>query len=529
MNQRTPKKINLLRLVLGIALATGVLTFGNVFHASYQVQRTHLINVTLESNFNYAQKLASSTQDFLLAAQKQIAMAAQWVAPFYSDQEALQVAGERLRLQTQSFNSVIFLNQEGVVLATSPESLNIVGQIAQMEDVQKALRSPGPFVSAPIVSITNTLIIFIAHPVVSSDGEHLGLVGGTLYLQQPSILNRLLGNHYYTDGSHLYVVTQDKQLIYHPHQDRIGKIVEEDNAIMEAIASGQGGKQLQKNDQDQSMLAGYAIVPATGWAIVAQSPLEVAIAPLESLMQQVIYKIMPLTVIILLLIWWGAKKIVRPLHSLADNAREMSSSHAVQNIQKVPSWYYESYELKNALLLGMVFFQRSIERLKHDVKTDPLTGLYNRRGLDDKLDDYQAKQIPFAVIAMDIDHFKRVNDTYGHDAGDRVLKVLAQLMQEHAQASDLCCRIGGEEFLLVQPQKNVQAALQVAENLRSSIEATPMPYGGYITASFGVACWPLGDKEVAAVLKKADVMLYEAKKEGGNCVKVYALNEYSYS
>lgn len=270
------------------------------------------------------------------------------------------------------------------------------------------------------------------------------------------------------------------------------------------------------------MLAGYAIVPATGWAIVAQSPLEVAIAPLESLMQQVIYKIMPLTVIILLLIWWGAKKIVRPLHSLADNAREMSSSHAVQNIQKVPSWYYESYELKNALLLGMVFFQRSIERLKEDVKTDPLTGLYNRRGLDDKLDDYQAKQIPFAVIAMDIDHFKRVNDTYGHDTGDEVLKALAQLMLDQVQDTGVCCRLGGEEFLLVLPHKEKSTALQVAERLRHRIETTPMPYGGYITMSFGVACWPLDGEEMATVLKRVDTMLYKAKGIGGNRVKVYA-------
>lgn len=523
MKTKVQRNIDLLRLVLVVTVATGVVTFLNVFYASYQVQRTQLVDATLESNYNYAQKLASSTEDYLQAAQQQLKVSAQLIGSIYNDAALLEKEAERLRTQTDSFNSVVIINNTAKVLAASPETLQIVGDQIQTPGVQQALAQQKPLISKPYLSAVGNLIIFISQPVFNTQGEYLGLVGGSLYLRQPSILNRLLGTHYYRDGSYLYVVTQDKQLIYHPESNRIGDVVNA-NTVINAVTHGESGRQAIVNSQGVDMLAGYAYIPSAGWGVVAQRPLAAAIAPLDDLMQRVMYKTIPAAVLILLIVWWCARQISAPLRLLAENARSMHVPETEDKIQNVKSWYFESLELKNAMLLGMSLFKSNIDKLNKDVNTDPLTGLHNRRSLDNTLLYLQSKKAFFSVISMDIDHFKRVNDTFGHDVGDRVLQRLAQIMREASREADLPCRVGGEEFLIVLPGVESKGAVHIAERLRAQVEATVMPPVGYITISLGVASWPRDSNDIPAVLKCADEMLYKAKREGRNRVELYEVS-----
>lgn len=166
----------------------------------------------------------------------------------------------------------------------------------------------------------------------------------------------------------------------------------------------------------------------------------------------------------------------------------------------------------------MGLLKGSIAKLSKDVNTDPLTGLPNRRRLESELEALSKTQTPFAVITVDIDYFKRVNDTYGHNVGDLVLKELARLMQECSRSSDIACRVGGEEFLMLVPETNSDSVQQVAERLRSRVADTLMPHGGYITISLGVASWPSDDPSISQVLRYSDEMLYQAKREGRNRV-----------
>ena len=154
------------------------------------------------------------------------------------------------------------------------------------------------------------------------------------------------------------------------------------------------------------------------------------------------------------------------------------------------------------------------------MQTDPLTGLSNRRGMELALSVWQAAQTPVAVVAMDIDHFKRVNDGHGHSAGDQVLKRLAQLMRDNSRGGDVLCRVGGEEFLMLLPEARLEVAEQVAQRLRAQVQNTAMAPVGHITVSLGVAHWPQHGSDMATVLKAADAALYEAKHTGRNRVVV---------
>ena len=167
-----------------------------------------------------------------------------------------------------------------------------------------------------------------------------------------------------------------------------------------------------------------------------------------------------------------------------------------------------------------------MEEVSKRARTDPLTGLYNRRHFDELLGQ-MIKQTdrfgdPVSLIMADVDHFKNVNDTWGHDAGDDVLKSLAETLKAGVRDADICARFGGEEFAIVLPKTMLQGAAELADRLRKYVEAKPVVVNGEpisVTISCGVACYPDGVITKEALFAAADRALYEAKSAGRNCVK----------
>jgi len=166
------------------------------------------------------------------------------------------------------------------------------------------------------------------------------------------------------------------------------------------------------------------------------------------------------------------------------------------------------------------------ETLRNQSIRDPLTGLYNRRYLEETLTQEmvraQRNQYSIGVIMMDIDHFKRFNDTFGHDTGDFVLQQIGTLLKENVRNSDIACRYGGEEMTLMLSEATLAKTTARAEMLRAAISQLRPYYHeqnlGPITASFGVAAFPQHGSTVAALLKTADEALYRAKAAGRNQV-----------
>jgi two-component system cell cycle response regulator len=157
--------------------------------------------------------------------------------------------------------------------------------------------------------------------------------------------------------------------------------------------------------------------------------------------------------------------------------------------------------------------------------TDELTGLYNRHYLSAHLDNLVRQSLnnnkPLSLVMLDVDHFKQVNDTYGHDVGDQVLKQLADIVIKTIRSADLAARFGGEEFVVLMPETDAQQARDAAERIRKVIETTPMKITHEVgqlnkTVSIGVAFLnELGDSG-QALLKRADEALYKAKHDGRN-------------
>jgi two-component system cell cycle response regulator len=178
--------------------------------------------------------------------------------------------------------------------------------------------------------------------------------------------------------------------------------------------------------------------------------------------------------------------------------------------------------------------KRYADRLRDNVQqsiemaiTDALTGLFNRRYMESHLgalvEQALARGRSLTALMLDIDYFKAVNDTYGHDAGDDVLREFATRIRKSIRGIDLACRLGGEEFVIIMPETDVAVAAIVAERLRRRIASEPFEVAAgaarlEITISIGIATLDGADDNAAAILKRADQALYRAKRDGRNRV-----------
>jgi diguanylate cyclase (GGDEF)-like protein len=162
------------------------------------------------------------------------------------------------------------------------------------------------------------------------------------------------------------------------------------------------------------------------------------------------------------------------------------------------------------------------EKLRTQALRDPLTGLYNRRYMEDVLERYavlaERNQTTLAAIMFDLDHFKRLNDEHGHAMGDSVLAGVAATVLGTIRPSDVACRYGGEEFVVLLPDCSLDDAMNRAEALRARIERLSENHGVPVSASFGVVSIPDTSAKVSDLLGDADQALYRAKAEGRNCV-----------
>lgn len=177
------------------------------------------------------------------------------------------------------------------------------------------------------------------------------------------------------------------------------------------------------------------------------------------------------------------------------------------------------YPLRNSIL-----YQKALKA----AHMDPLTGANNRTALDKtlqrELELAHRHQLPLSIVVLDLDKFKKINDSYGHSAGDYVLKTLVHCIDETVRGSDMLFRYGGEEFVLVLSGTGTEGAKRIAERLRCAIEAYPFVYDRQeiaVTASFGVATLKKRDT-VKHLFNKADSALYQAKDAGRNQVHFYA-------
>jgi len=204
------------------------------------------------------------------------------------------------------------------------------------------------------------------------------------------------------------------------------------------------------------------------------------------------------------------RKVVRPIEELSAAADRIAAGDLTATAPVAGD--------REIATLG-VAFNRMAEELKARARTDDLTALPNFRAFRERIDEEleRADRYPetFGVLVLDLDHFKKYNDTHGHLAGNTALQRVAQTIRETVRAVDFAARYGGEEFAVVVPQVDAASLAAIAERIRANVEALP---GNPITISIGAAMYPQDGRDREALFQAADARLYQAKKQGRNRV-----------
>jgi diguanylate cyclase (GGDEF)-like protein len=398
------------------------------------------------------------------------------------DGRALQAALTDLGLDF-GFSAAVLLDGQGRVLASVPPDASLLGQrISDRYAHLQAAVAGSRAVSGVVPSaVTGAPVAAFAVPFDGPGGRRV-LSGA--YEIKDTPLAPFLRNASLLSGSESYLVDESSHIVAAATRTPAGviTIARVDPALPRALTHGRRGFYAGK-----SRFFAVAPVQGTPWTLVTTAPTRSLLAPVQGAS-----RLVPWLLIVLLGL---ALLVAVPLGTgLIESRRRLRISH---------------------------------QQLQHIASLDELTGLFNRRYVREQLSAHLAGSrrhgYPVSVAVLDLDHFKRINDTFGHSAGDTVLSDVARAMAAQLRAEDVLCRWGGEEFLLLLPHLDPDGAERAADRMRAAVEqlAIPVGTGGdiiHVTLSAGVST-NRPDEHPDALIHRADLALYVAKTSGRNRVR----------
>ncbi|WP_010494605.1 sensor domain-containing diguanylate cyclase [Paenibacillus elgii] len=511
------KKISLATLLTGLVSLSVALTLTILLLASYHSNKQSLFETRFALNHSAATKMSQSIDSLFKSMRAGLKYTGTYISVNHlSNEQELQKQLEMLRLSGNFFNSIVVVDETGLVRSVAPSSVGTVGQHISTEAAKEALALRKPYISKPYTSSTGRRIVFMSEPLYDKDGVYRGFIGGSLYLQENNILNTMFGKHNIDgDGSYFYIVSSSGHLLYHPDKSRIGND-NSANLVVQKVLRGESGYDQVTNFQSVTFLAGYSPVPENGWGVIVQSPISVVYEELDSYIRTILFYTLAPFIVLMIAAIWLARRLARPFVSLANLAGKLGRGEKIVLPDIKHHWNREADLLTQTITLALSDLQKQTDQLTQAAMTDSLTGLTNRRTFESIMSQWTEKQQPFALIVMDIDRFKSINDTYGHQAGDGVLKHLARILTSSVRSNDVCCRYGGEEFVILLPFTAAPDAWITAERVRAAFETRENSLGIPLTVSLGIAHYPSHAESAEMLFQRADHALYQAKEAGKN-------------
>jgi len=381
-----------------------------------------------------------------------------------------------------------------------------------------------PDISNPYVSSsTEAPAIALAATVNDRDGRLLGFLVGSIDLDKDYFVEEIMGYKIGKKG-YVYLFNTERTIILHPDKKRIMKrdVPPGVNELFDQAIQGFEGSGETVNSRGVPQIASFKRLKTVDWILASAYPQDEAYASIRSQRSYLLGAAALATLVSIALVWFLTRTITAGLASFTAQVRRIREHPEEGREIRIDS----SGEVNlladafNGLMGELGETHRQLEEL---TRTDPLTGLYNRRHLELEapplLTLAKRENAASAVLMVDVDHFKRVNDSYGHEAGDAVLVHIGVILRKAVRPYDLVVRHGGEEFLVLLPLITTEAALEVAERIRRTVQDTPICAAGealsVTTVSIGVyVAGEMGDLPDAVA--RADEALYEAKRNGRN-------------
>jgi diguanylate cyclase (GGDEF)-like protein len=423
------------------------------------------------------------------------------------------------------FEQLLVLDRDGRVVGTSARA---AGPVRLPEGWLKTLRTEGQLVGDVYWDeAARAGKLIIAVPVQRPDGAIIGAFAAELNLRP---VQQVLRTFAPDSTSAVYLLSAEGAVLA-SSREISGRLL---TTTLHRVTL----RRLMRSDRDAVSYIGFAgkevvgilkPVPLVRWVVLAEIPSDLAFRQVREFGNFALLVVAVLLLVATESAYRFGRIIVRPLDRLAMGAAEVAAGDLAVDLPVAGGGevgYLTSVfnhmvsrlrESRQQLDATNETLRRQNEELERLSLTDSLTGLSNRRFLMQRLNEealrYRRTRHDVAVLMLDVDHFKKYNDTYGHPAGDEVLKKVARILQVTAREVDCVARYGGEEFCLMLPETSVAGALKLAERIRTRMAAEQLP-GENVTLSIGVASLP-GDGETPDdVIAAADEALYRAKREG---------------
>ncbi|RTQ14075.1 sensor domain-containing diguanylate cyclase [Enterobacter hormaechei] len=503
-----------------IALSVGGILLTSVFLIAVIVlsQRDNIEKDLLDANSSYAMKMSDVMSKYISIAQGELAYGAKQIDSV-KDIDTLKNEAERLRLQSGLFNSVVVVGDGAYVLATSPESLGLVGVHLTSITSKLAIENKKAFISEPYKSAAGNLIVLLSHPMFDKSGKYIGYIGGSIYLKNDSLFSDVLSQHFFKGDTEVSVVSNNGEIIFSKEKVSVGRQMNLYDNLKRNFNKYERGE-IVISSAGSKYLVGYAHMKNTSWSVLVYSHADSVTTILFNYVKDISFLFLAIIACASISSSFIASRISSPLEKLAISTTTKDADGALIYIKGIRAWYVEAERLKNALFTHVKMMMEKVNSLSDIATRDPLTGVNNRLGFSIKTQEYK-KNSGNSIIAIDIDFFKKINDGFGHDVGDDVLVSLAYVIISCCRSEDIVCRFGGEEFIVFLPHTSVIKAEFIAERIRSSVEKTVFTKNLRVTVSAGVATQDTPIEGFDVILKNADVALYQAKVQGRNKVVVY--------
>lgn len=470
------------------------------------------------------------------------------------NQEKMQQALDRIKDSYEHYAWIGFANADGKVMVAGKQML-------QGADVSQRpwfiLGSQAPFIGdvhgalllasmiAPMDDGSQPRLVDFAAPVYGKNGVFEGVVAAhSNWAWVSNVLNSALPKEH--DGIEIFIIDKNNEILY-PNTLIHSTIVPKD-----IPASGE----FQYNEwrDGKRYLTAMALVDSQvstdlGWKILVRQPSDMAMSAVHDMRVVILLISIVATLIGVFIAYQLAGALSRPIERLATTALGIKNGSRKISFTETDSRLKEVISLSNSLqgmMTSLLDREQSLVEMNANLEAtvqkrtnaleqankelaelalrDPLTQCFNRLALEEAMTQIfkQAAEDgeAYSVIMIDIDHFKAVNDTYGHQAGDEALKKLVELMHNNTRDGDFVARYGGEEFTILLPKTDSKTAAERAEQIRQIVQDTVIEEIGHITISLGVATYCQSDQRAEIILDRSDEALYQSKENGRNQVSI---------
>ena len=437
-----------------------------------------------------------------------------------------------LRAKFSFYEELLVLDARGHVVATSS---NRKTDVQLPQEWLKTAKDGDPIFGAPMWDpATGKGIMVIAQPILTGRERLLGILAAKLNFQ--SVVG-VLRNYTLEDGE-LYLITQEGAVFATSTpiapdfmETSLGK------SYIEKLYSRESAPQDYVNYRGRDVMGTLKKVPPLSWGLVVEKDKEKAYAKIIRLRNLTIALVAALLCVIGLAAYFLGLTIVSPLNRLIGGADKVARGDLEVDLpvygggelafmtRVFNNMVHRLRQGREELAQVNTTLRKRNKKLQELSVTDSLTGLHNHKHLMDRIASEvirsERHDHPFALLMIDIDYFKKYNDTYGHQAGDDVLRKMAAIFNESIRASDYVARYGGEEFMVVLPETDMEKAMNSAKRIRKRLARETFGNGKVkipITISIGVATYPDHGVDPETLVSRADAALYQAKKTGRNRV-----------